>query len=129
MRVGQSVPYIESLINLSDERLRDASGANLQDVSTGFDVVAQLQGEEPVLAITPKLHSLANPDIERAHLTDAATTMTVKLGTWSDVGSALRQADAASNTVLDSAAVASGEPYTLLLKVELETCVTPTPTR
>lgn len=119
VRIGQSVPYIESIIRLAGERLRDVRAATLQDVTTGFDLVARVRGNEAVLAITPKLHSLANPDIDRARLTDVATTATVRLGAWSDLGSALRQASAASNTVLDSAAVETGERYTLLIKVEL----------
>ena len=119
VRIGQSVPYIESIIRLSGERLRDVRAATLQDVTAGFDVVARVRGEEAVLAITPKLHSLANPDIDRARLTDVATNATVKLGAWSDLGSVLRQASAVSNTVLDSAAVGTGERYTLLIKLEL----------
>ncbi len=119
VRIGQSVPYIENIIALSGERLRDVRAATLQDVTTGFDVVARVRGDEAVLAITPKLHSLANPDIDRARLTDVATTATVKLGAWSDLGGVLRQASAVSSTVLDSAAVETGERYTLLIKVEL----------
>lgn len=119
VRIGQSVPYIESIIRLAGDRLRDVRAATLQDVTTGFDLVARVRGNEAVLTITPKLHSLANPDIDRARLTDVAATATVKLGAWSDLGSVLRQASAVSNTVLDSAAVETGERYTLLIKVEL----------
>lgn len=119
VRIGQSVPYIESIISLAGERLRDVHAATLQDVTAGFDLVARVRGHEAVLAITPKLHSLANPDIDRARLTDVATTATAKLGAWSDLGRILRQANAVNNTVLDSAAVETGERYTLLIKVEL----------
>ncbi len=119
VRIGQSVPHIERILSLSGERLREAHAATLQDVTTGFDVVARVRADEAVLAITPTLHSLANPDIDRARLTEVATAATVKLGTWSDLGGVLRQAGAISNTVLDSAAVDTGERYTLLVKVEL----------
>jgi hypothetical protein len=119
VRVAQSVPHVENIIHLSGKTIDEIKGATLQDVSTGFDLVARLRDGVAWLEIAPRLQSLANPDIGRMDFTSLATTATVRLGTWTDIGATLDKANAVSSVVMESTTADSGERQTLLLKVEL----------
>jgi hypothetical protein len=118
LRVARSAPYVERIVHLAGERIGTVRGAAIQDVWTGFDLVGRMDGGEIRIDVTPRLLSLSNPALGQGDLSDLSTVVRVEPAVWSDLGARLAQANIVSQTVMESAGTASGEPQTLLLKAE-----------
>ncbi len=118
IRVGQSVPHVTRILQITGNQAILSRGVTFQDVVTGFDVVARVQGQSVQLEIAPRLSHLDNPSAGLVSFQEYRTTVVVKLGEWVDIGGITGSGDEVRRAILDSASTQSEERRTVLLKVE-----------
>src|SRR3989344_1745306 len=61
IRVGRSVPHVKKILALSRHQLVLIQDVEIQDVTTGFDVLPRVLGDRVLVEITPRLSSLRDP--------------------------------------------------------------------
>jgi hypothetical protein len=61
IRIGQSVPHVKEILALGRGQVLIAQGIELQDVTTGFDVLPRVRGDRVLMEITPRLSTLRDP--------------------------------------------------------------------
>lgn len=118
IRVGQSVPHVRRMLALSRRQLVLSQDIQLQDVTTGFEILPRVHGDRVQIEITPRLSSLGNPAVGLADYQELSTTVEAKLGEWLDLGAILGSRDEVNRAILDSATTASGERRTVRIRVE-----------
>jgi type II secretory pathway component GspD/PulD (secretin) len=118
IRLGQSIPHVRTILALTNNQTILNQGIELQDVTTGFDVLPRVRGDQVLLEITPRLSSLANPAIGLVNFSELRTTVMVRRGEWIDLGQLGGTGSEVRRTLLDSASHQEGERRTVLLKIE-----------
>jgi type II secretory pathway component GspD/PulD (secretin) len=118
IRIGQSVPHVRKILALSRRQLVLIQDIELQDVTTGFDVLPRVHGDRVLVEITPRLSSLRNPATGLADFQELSTTVETKLGEWLDLGEILENRGEVHRAILESATTSSGERRTVRLKIE-----------
>jgi type II secretory pathway component GspD/PulD (secretin) len=118
IRIGQSVPHVRTILALTNNQTIINQGIELQDVTTGFDVLPRVRGDQVLLEITPRLSSFANPAVGLVNFSELRTTVMVKRGEWIDLGLLGGTGSEVRRTLLDSASHNESERRTVLLKVE-----------
>jgi hypothetical protein len=118
IRIGQSVPHVKQILALDRRQVLIAQGIELQDVTTGFDVLPRVHGDRVRMEITPRLSTLRDPATGLADFQELATTVEARLGEWIDLGTILGRRNEIDRAILESAATESGERRTIRLKIE-----------
>jgi type II secretory pathway component GspD/PulD (secretin) len=118
IRIGQSVPHVKQILALGRRQILIAQGIELQDVTTGFDVLPRVHGDRVRMEITPRLSTLRDPATGLADFQELSTTVEVRLGEWIDLGTILGHRNEIDRAILESAATESGERRTIRLKIE-----------
>jgi hypothetical protein len=118
IRIGQSVPHVKKILAIGDRQVVIAQGIELQDVTTGFDVLPRVHGDRVRMEITPRLSTLRDPATGLADFHELSTTVEVRLGEWIDLGTILGHRNEIDRAILESAATESGERRTIRLKIE-----------
>ncbi len=118
IRIGQSVPHVKKILALGRRQALIAQGIELQDVTTGFDVLPRLHGDRVRMEITPRLSTLRDPATGLADFQELATTVEVRLGEWINLGTILGHRNEIDRAILESVATESGERRTIRLKIE-----------
>jgi len=118
IRIGQSVPHVKKILALGRGQVLIAQGIELQDVTTGFDVLPRVHGDRVRMEITPRLSTLRDPATGLADFQELATTVEVRLGEWIDLGTILGHRNEIDRAILESATTDSGERRTIRLKIE-----------
>jgi hypothetical protein len=118
IRIGQSVPHVRKILALSRRQLVLIQDIELQDVTTGFDVLPRVHGDQVLVEITPRLSSLRNPATGLADFQELSTTVETRLGEWLDLGEILENRGEVHRAILESASTTSGERRTVRLKIE-----------
>ena len=145
IRIGQSVPHVKEILALGRGQVLIAQDIELQDVTTGFDVLPRVREDRVLMEITPRLSTLRDPttglaDFDADHSWSApcgraarvqirsgricqdfqelTTIVEVKLGEWNDLGAILGHRNEIDRAILESATTESGERRTIRLKVE-----------
>jgi type II secretory pathway component GspD/PulD (secretin) len=118
IRVGQSVPHVRKILSLRHRQAVLVQDIELQDVTTGFDVLPRVHGDRVLVEITPRLSSLRNPATGLADFQELSTTVETKPGEWLDLGEILGNRDEVNRAILESAATVSGERRTVRIRIE-----------
>jgi type II secretory pathway component GspD/PulD (secretin) len=118
IRIGQSVPHVKKILALSRRQLVLIQDIELQDVTTGFDVLPRMRGDRVLVEITPRLSSLRNPATGLADFQELSTTVETKLGEWLDLGEILGNRGEVERAILESASTTSDERRAVRLKIE-----------
>jgi len=118
IRIGQSVPHVKQILALGRRQILIAQGIELQDVTTGFDVLPRVHGDRVRMEITARLSTLRDPATGLADFQELSTTVEVRLGEWIDLGTILGHRNEIDRAILESAATESGERRTNRLKIE-----------
>ncbi len=118
IHIGQSVPHVKEILALGRRQVLIAQGIELQDVTTGFDVLPRVHGDRVRMEITPRLSTLRDPATGLADFQELTTTVEVRLGEWIDLGTILGHRNEIDRAILESAATESGERRTIRLKIE-----------
>ena len=118
IHIGQSVPHVKKILALGRGQVLIAQDIELQDVTTGFDVLPRVSGDRVRMEITPRLSTLRDPATGLADFQELATTVEARLGEWIDLGTILDHRNEIDHTILESATTESGERRTIRLKIE-----------
>ena len=118
IRIGQSVPYVKKILLLSKHQMIIEQGVELQNVTTGFEVLPRVHGDHVRIEITPRLSTLDNPATGLVNFQELTTTVEMKLGEWIDLGAMLGSGNDVQRAILESAATESGEQRSVRLKIE-----------
>ncbi len=118
IRIGQSVPHVKKILALSRHQLVLVQDIELQNVTTGFEVLPRVRGDRVLVEITPRLSSLRNPATGLADFQELSATVETKLGEWLDLGEILGNRGEVQRAILESATTASGERRRVRLKIE-----------
>lgn len=118
IRIGQSLPHVKKILALGRNQVTITQGVELQNVTTGFDVLPRVRGDRVLVEITPRLSSLRDPAIGLADFQELSTTVETKLGEWLDLGEILENRGEVERAILESAATTSGARRTVRLKIE-----------
>ncbi|MBI3547045.1 MAG: hypothetical protein HY081_10745 [Gammaproteobacteria bacterium] len=118
IRIGKLVPHVKRVIELHQNRLILTEGVEMQDVTTGFDVLPRIHGDRVQLEITPRLSTLVNPSTGLANIQTLTTSVEVKRGEWIELGSIFGNRDDIQRAILESARTESGTQSTVRIKVE-----------
>jgi type II secretory pathway component GspD/PulD (secretin) len=118
IRVGQSVPHITKILSSRKDQVTLTQGVEYQNVTSGFQVLPRVRGEQVLLEIAPRLASLQDPATGLVNFQELATTVTLKFGDWIDLGAVLGTHDAVSNAILESGTDTATGRWTILVRVE-----------
>ena len=118
IRIGRSVPQVKKIPVLTRNQAVITRDMELQNVTTGFDVLPRVHGDRVRIEIAPRLSTLENPSTGLANFQQLSTTVEAKLGEWIDLGEIRRGGDEVQRAILESAATESGERRTVRLKIE-----------
>lgn len=118
IQVGQSLPHVQQILVLAGKQAVLSQGVVLQRVTTGFDVLPRVRGDQVILEITPRLASVDDPSLGLVSLTELATTVTVRRGEWVDLGELGGTSEAVRRAILESGTQRAGARQTILIKVE-----------
>lgn len=118
LRMGQSVPHVQRVLALAGNRAVAFDSVTLRDATTGFDVRPHVRGDRVQLDITPRIARLSDSRQGIIDLGEAATTVSVKLGEWVDLGEIVSNSASVSRAILSRDADQSGEQWRVLLKVD-----------
>ena len=118
IRIGQSLAHVKKILAFSRHQATIIQGVDLQNVTTGFDVLPRVHGEHVRIEITPRLSTLENPATGLVNFQELVATVEAKLGEWIDLGAILGGGNEIQHEILESASTASGEHRVIRLKVE-----------
>jgi type II secretory pathway component GspD/PulD (secretin) len=118
IRIGQSAPHVRKILALSRRQLVLIQDIELQDVTTGFDVLPRVHGDRVLVEITPRLSSLRNPATGLADFQELSTTVETKLGEWLDLGEILENRGEVHRAILESAGTTADARRTVRIKIE-----------
>jgi hypothetical protein len=118
IRVGQSVPAVQRVLALTGRgHAVVTQGIVLQEMTTGFDVLPRVRGDNVILEITPRLTAPRAAD-DTFRFQELQTTVTARLGEWIDLGATAGQSSEVYRAILSSVRTQSETRGTVLLKVE-----------
>lgn len=118
LRMGQSIPQVQRVLALSGNGAVAYDTVVMRDATTGFDVRPQVRGDRVQLDIVPRVARLSDPRRGIVDFREAATTITVKLGEWVDIGQVLSQGSAVNRAILSRDAERAEEQWQVWLKVD-----------
>lgn len=116
IRVGQSVPYTQQWISLTQGRVHIQQGTQFQDITTGFAVRPRTIGEQVELEVMPRIaRPGANGVIDFQEL---ATTVRVSPGQWFDLGGSMQARDEVSRAILIERSTRGERSNRLMIRVD-----------
>lgn len=118
IRVGQSLPYVQRFLVFAGNRVAYGQDTRFLNVTTGFDVLPRLNGDQVELEIAPRLSFAGNGGIQDVRFQELQTTVSARLGEWVDLGGMTSGRDEVSRAIFETASTQSGERRTVRLKVE-----------
>ncbi len=117
--VGVSVPQVQTFLVLVGNRLTTATGISYRDVSTGFDVLPRIRGDNSIdLEITPRVAFLGDHDNQTITFQELTTHVSVKPGEWIDLGGVLSNSNHVNRTILGASSGRSEEQQRFEVRVE-----------
>lgn len=113
IQLKQSIPYVERTFPQNTIQNRVV----FKDIPTGFHVTPQIRGVAVVLQITPQ-----NSSVEKNAVTvqEIATTLSVRIGEWVEIGGLLQDKNATHNGVSSISDAKSHDTKNVFLKVEIQ---------
>ena len=117
--VGVSVPQVQTFLVLVGDRLATVTGVTYRDVSTGFEVLPRIRGDNSVdLEIIPRVAFLGDRDSQTITFQELSTHVSVKPGEWIDLGGVLSNSNQVSRTILGASSGGSEEQQRFEVRVE-----------
>ena len=116
IRVGQSVPYTQQWVALTQRYLAIGQTTEFRDITTGFAVRPRYIGDQVELEITPRIAGL-----NRAGFIDfeeLSTVVRVTPGQWFDLGGNMQGRDDVSRAILSRQGGSGSRNTGLAIKVD-----------
>jgi hypothetical protein len=118
LRVGHAIPYVQPFLTLSHRYAHIVANVGYQQVSTGFEVLPRMRGNQVEIEITPKLSFHRGHLVEPVSFQQLSTTVIVGLGEWIDLGSAMGASNEVTRAIFDDRVRDSEHGYRVMMKVE-----------
>ena len=116
IRVGQSVPYTQEWVMLTQRYISMQKTTEFRDITTGFSVRPRSIGNQIELEITPRIAKLnQNQYIDFEEL---STVVRVNRGEWLDLGSTMQQKDEVSRAILSKQNNGRSQENALSIRVD-----------
>jgi type II secretory pathway component GspD/PulD (secretin) len=116
IRVGQSVPYTQQWISITQRHTHIQQGTQFQDITTGFAVRPRAIGQEVELQIMPRIARPGAGGI--VDFQELQTTVRVAPGTWFDLGGTMEARDEVSRTILNQRSSSGVRSQKLMIRVD-----------
>ncbi|HEY0268005.1 MAG TPA: secretin N-terminal domain-containing protein [Methyloradius sp.] len=116
IRVGQSVPFTQQWIFLTQQYAHLQHTVTYQDISTGFAVRPRVINGQVELEISPRISSLGSGDM--IDFQALSTVLRVTPGQWFDLGGNMQTRDDVSRAILNSQNSTGGQQSRLMIKVD-----------
>lgn len=116
IRVGQSVPYTQQWLLLTQRYLNIQQTTEFRDITTGFAVRPRYIGDQLELEIAPRIARLSNSGF--IDFEELATTVRVTPGQWFDLGGTMQSKDEVSRAILSNQQGAEARTTSLMIKVD-----------
>lgn len=116
IRVGQSVPYTQQWVYLTNRYINIQQTVEFQDITTGFAVRPRYIGEQVELEITPRIARLNQAGF--IDFEELSTVITVKPGEWFDLGGNMQNRDAVSREILSVSSGGNRQSSGLRIRVD-----------
>jgi len=119
IHAGRSIPVPVRQVVRGPAGVQAVDSVEYREVSTGFQVVARLSGDEVILDILPQRQSVASGPLPGSVDTQQiATTVRGRLGEWIDLGGSARSSDDRQSVLLGRAGASTASERRVLVKVE-----------
>lgn len=116
IRVGQSIPFTQEWLVLTQRYIHVQKITEFVDISTGFAVRPRSIGEQIELEITPRIAQLNQQgyiDFE-----ELSTVVRIKKGEWLNLGGIMQEKDEVSRTILSQQNGAQSASNSLSIRVD-----------
>ncbi len=118
LRVGHEIPRVQPFLVLSHRYAHIAANVTYEEVTTGFEVLPRMRGNQVEIEITPKLSFHRGHLVEPVSFRQLGTTVIVGLGKWIDLGSAMGNSNEVTRAILAGQTGDTGHGYRVMMKVE-----------
>lgn len=116
IRVGQSVPYTQQWVYLTNRYVNIQQTVEFQDITTGFAVRPRYIGEQVELEITPRIARLSQAGF--IDFEELSTVVIVRPGEWFDLGGNMQNRDDVSREILSINRGGNRQNSSLKIKVD-----------
>ncbi|MDR9436064.1 MAG: hypothetical protein RI563_04260 [Thiohalophilus sp.] len=117
IRTGQAVPITEQTTNPDGTVTRST---RYQNVTSGFQIRPQLNGEQVQLYIRPQRASVSESGGGRINLSGMETTIRTRLGEWVELGGSLETLRSQQNSITRSTRREEAQRQRVFVKIELQ---------
>ncbi|MCB5184828.1 nodulation protein NolW [Methylobacillus gramineus] len=116
IRVGQSVPYTQQWVLLTQRYIQLQQTTEFHDITTGFAVRPKFIGGQVELEVTPRIARLN----ERGFIDfeELSTVVRVAPGEWLDLGGVMQGRDQVSREILSQGQYSAGKSTQLRIRVD-----------
>jgi type II secretory pathway component GspD/PulD (secretin) len=116
IRVGQSVPYTQRWVYLTNRYINIQQTVEFQDITTGFAVRPRYIGDQVELEITPRIARLNQSGF--IDFEELSTVVIVTPGEWFDLGGNMQNQDDVSREILSISRGDNRQNSSLKIKVD-----------
>lgn len=114
--IGQSIPYTQSWVNLTQRYSGIQYSTEFINIDTGFAVRPKTLGNQIALEITPRFSQLNQRGVVDFEM--LSTSITASRGEWIDIAQIMQQNDDVSRAILSWQGTSASESRQILIKVE-----------
>jgi hypothetical protein len=119
IQAGQAVPYPQRTVTGNRYGTVIQETTEYQSVTSGFYVIARVNGDNVTLHISPQQERLSREGRGRIDVSRADTTVRGKLGEWIDIGGISQDSSSHSSGALSYSQDSSSARQTIRLRVQL----------
>lgn len=116
IQVGSAIPLPQQTIISNGPNTTITNSVTYQDVTTGFNVIPRLQGDQVTLEIQPRKNTLGQGG--SINVQEASTIVSGRLGEWIEIGGIGQERNQESSGTVYSTRSVSSRSGSILLKVE-----------
>ena len=116
IRVGQSIPYTQEWVTLTNRYISVQKTTEFVEISTGFSVRPRSVGNQIELEITPRIAQVNQNQI--IDFQELSTVVRLNHGEWLDLGAIMQEKDEVSRAILSSGNSKNSQNSGLSIKVD-----------
>jgi type II secretory pathway component GspD/PulD (secretin) len=118
LRVGESIPQVQSYLALIGHRPGLVTGIQYYDVTTGFEVEPHVIGERVQLTLSPRMAFRSAQGSQIVEMRELRTTVMVTPGEWTDIGGVVESANEVNRAILSGQTRTRADHNSFQVKVD-----------